>query len=124
LQIDAWLQSLFVPAPVSAIGPAVRAPLQFFSRTHVCRAFVRRTCARFLVLFGGAMVLIRLSVAPPFFSLVFRGQRFSVQSFRGPLVIEDGSRRSVHGPWVRDLWSAAGSVSPFAGFPAMGLRGP
>jgi hypothetical protein len=118
----------------SVYGPAVRALLLFFSRILVRRtACVRRTWVRFLVLFGGAMVLIRLSMALPFFSLVFRGQRFSFQAFRCPHIIEDGSRRSVQdwpadlctaGLGSSDLWSTAGSFSPFAGSPAMGLIGP
>jgi hypothetical protein len=88
-------------------GPAVRALLLFFSRILVRRtACVRRTWVRIFALFGGAMVLIRLSVALPSFLPVFRGPRFSFQAFRSPLIIEDNSRRDLS----TDLRSAAGSL--------------
>jgi hypothetical protein len=115
-QTERWLKQRLVLALVTITGPAVYGPQVYGLQVRAPLPDL----GPFPGALWGAMVLIRLSMALPsflpsdqrsadprsagqksVFPLVFRGPRFSFQGFRSPLSIEDGSRRSVHGPLVR-----------------------
>jgi hypothetical protein len=115
LQTEVWLKRRLVFTSVTAGEPGVYGPLVRGPAARALLLFFSRTWIRFLVLFGGAMVLIRLSMALPFFLLSDLWSPFS-SVFRGAAALSDLwsagfprplfyrrrlPARSVHGPLVR-----------------------